>query len=693
MKNYFYGALLLLALLSCSKSNLGMPDSSRGEASKPSKPNSSIKEQLFEVINLDYPGLEKAKGLYEAHKYYDAAEAILDYYRLRSSVVNPNISLINVTASPDDQLKANYALDNHRFYVKNYYEDAAAKKPYSLSAGDTINWNFEPAGADDEYQKQLHRHQWFVPQAKVYRSTCDEKHIKSWIETYQDWWVNNPMPKEGTNNTSWWQLQVAERVAGQVQLFDYYKNSASFTPEWLSYFLCYFAQQADFLVKYPYSGGNIFVSQSNALAFAGVLFPEFKNAKQWRDTGYKALAKEANSQFLADGMHFELDLSYHIGTIANFYETMKLAEANPSLTADLPTDFSESLERAAETVMYFTYPNYFDRGDKGYLVPGFNDTRPSSWTHSVLGRNFNRYHEMFPSNEQLHYMASQGKQGTCPPDAVKALKTSGYYMMRNGWSRASTLMILSNNYTERPIKIWSHNQPDNGTFELYHKGRNFFPDTGVYTYFNEGGDNSDRTWFRHTKVHNTMTLNHADITAASGKTLLVLAENNTEIVATENQGYPQLKHRRYVFFVEKTFFVLIDEGIGEGEGTISLNYNLCEGSHQEVQIDPSAHGAHTAFADKNNLIIRTFGNYSLETKAFDGEVSYTHGVKSPRQSYVVNMEKKAHQTARYITVIYPAEVAETVQIDAQFKNKEFQQNGVAAEVYINGIKYELNCNL
>ena len=43
-------------------------------------------------------------------------------------------------------------------------------KPYSLKT----RWNvligqFSPEGASDEYQKQLHRHQWFIPQAKAYR--------------------------------------------------------------------------------------------------------------------------------------------------------------------------------------------------------------------------------------------------------------------------------------------------------------------------------------------------------------------------------------------------------------------------------------------------------------------------------------------------------------------------------------------
>jgi len=658
-----------------------------------SKPKGTINTKLFEVINLDYPGLENAKQLYASGLHYEASKAILDYYKMRTGITNPSISLLNISVSEDDKLKANYALDNNRFFVNNFYEDAATKKPYSLTNSGKIDWEFKPSGASDEYQKQLHRHQWFVPQAKVYRTSNDERHIKSWITVYQDWLDNNPMPDSGTNNTTWWQLQVAERLLGQTQLFDYYKNSASFTPEWFSEFMSYFAQHADFLVKYPYSGGNILISQANSLAFAGVLFPEFKNADTWMNTGYQILAEEVGKQFLDDGMHFELDFSYHISAIADYYEVMKLAEANRSRTGNLPTDFSESLHKAAQVVMHFTYPNYFDTKLSDYCVPGFNDTRQSSWTRSVLKRNYGRYNEMFPNDQELLYMGTQGKQGKLAATTPKSFPSAGYHVLRNGWSKSSTMFILSNNYAEGAIRVWSHNQPDNGTFELYHNGRNFFPDSGVYSYYTEGGNNSDREWYRQTKVHNTMTLDNKNISSALGKTLKVGTEGANEVLVTENQGYSNLKHRRYVFFVDKAFFVLIDEGLGAASGSVDLNFHLCEGNDSEVVIDNTQNGAHTAFKDGNNMIIRTFGNNTITTSPFGGKVSYTPSVQADRKSFSVNMTKNASEPARYITVIYPATDAGSVQISASFKNSSYQETGVAAEVVVNGKAYDIKCNL
>lgn len=107
---------------------------------------------------------------------------------------------------------------------------------------------------------------------------------------------------------------------------------------------------------YPYkSGGNILITQANALATAGTLMPEFKNAENWKNKGNEILNTEIQ-QFLADGWHKEFSLHYHIGVIDNFYEAMKLANANGQ-----SVEFKDALRKAVEVVMHFTYPNFLPK--------------------------------------------------------------------------------------------------------------------------------------------------------------------------------------------------------------------------------------------------------------------------------------------------------------------------------------------
>lgn len=200
-------------------------------------------------------------------------------------------------------------LQNIVFTVRNFTDTDGL--PYKLNKQDgKLNWDNRPSGVSDEYPKQLHRHQWFIPQAKVYRTSNDEKYVQSWIEVYSDWILQNPKPEEEVKDIKpWWQLQTASRLADQVELFEYYKNSKNFTPDWLSIFLSSFADHCDYLTQYRYSeGGNVLATQGRALVFAGTLYPEFKNSQKWAETGFSYIG----NQFLDDGMHEELDLSYHI---------------------------------------------------------------------------------------------------------------------------------------------------------------------------------------------------------------------------------------------------------------------------------------------------------------------------------------------------------------------------------------------
>ena len=673
------------------------------ELTPENKENAELNAAVFEQLNLDYPGLEKVKQYYEAGENYLAASALLEYYRTRTNVTNPNLSLIDVTYSDADLSKANYALE-YRFYVNGQLEDATTEMPYSVGKAGAINWANNPKGTSAEYQKQLHRHQWFIPQAKVYRATHDEKYINSWIEVYSDWIAQNPKPEAGpTDEGPWWQLQVATRVLDQVQLMDYYKISSNFTPEWFTTFLTAFIEHVDFLAAYPYeAGGNILVTQANALATAGILMPELKNAENWKNKGYGILNTQVQ-QFLADGWHKEFSLHYHIAAIADFYEAMKLANAN-----NQSIDFKEALRKAAEVVMYFTYPNYFLSGTSkdelenlDQIVPMFND----SWNRSrntLKNNNFKTYVEMFPDSEELKYMYTAGNGGTAqgktPGNEMKIFDDAGFYIMRNGWDPGSTVMIFSNNKfndVSTSLSSYSHNQPDNGTFELYINKRNFFPDSGVCAYSSDDSAIQEyRNWFRGPDKHNTLSLNNTKSKNAAGVLLKSETRNNIETLVFENQDYENMKHRRAVFYVNKSFFVLIDEGIGNATGSANLSFNLCK-NENEVEYDADEMGAHTTFKDGNNIVVRTFPKTDFTFEPFTGRVAFSvkNDVFYTRKSYRIKKNKAADETARFITVILPCGDTSSQNINAEFTDEGYSENGASVKVEFNNTNYDLSYTL
>lgn len=665
------------------------------------KPNEVINESVFQRMNLDYPGLEKVKAYYENNEYYYAAYELLRYYQKRTDINYVNISLINPTISAFDQNIADQALEN-RFYVRNFKEsdDNGKEVYYSFYKNGKIDWEYVPKEiTDQEFRYQKHRHQWMLPQAKAYRVNRDEKYILSWMAVYADWLKTYPVPANpiGSNDIPWQGLQTAERVLSQIDILPLFIQSVNFTPEWLSTFLTAFSDEVENIRNNFYTdGSNIYLTQVQAITTAGIMMPEFKNSGDWLAEGAQKIGQQITEQFLEDGIQNELDPSYHIGVIADFYNVYQVAQANNALNL-FPPSYIEQLRKASRFVMDIVYPDY--------SIDNFNDTRSSSYTKSVLLRNLKQYSEMFPDDQELRWMATEGKQGTTPASLVQSYPASGYYMLRSAWGKNSTMMIVKNNYN--PDNKW-HCQPDNGTFGLYRNGRNFCPDAGVYSYGGTTESNADRRAFRATKMHNTMTKNNADISDGymKGQFLKMESKDGIDVLVTENKSYSDLTHRRAVFFVNKTFFVLVDEGYGEGSTPlVNLNFNLCPTKDDVVIDDQSAsyrYGAYTAFADNNNMLFRTFvettdGYSVLNNTAY---ISNKLQEKSAqRRFYQVTTRKPANGAARFITVIYPfgapAE-GENINIEARFKDNDnqtpgtFHADGATVEVSINGTVYNLS---
>lgn len=288
--------------------------------------------RLFEVINLDYPGLEKVKAYYDKKDYNSATSELLEYYRNRETVVNPNINMNQTSIGDFNKNIADQALE-YRFYIKDKYEskDASGKETYVLfKQDDKIDWKYIPEKykGDAEFVYQLHRHQWMIHQANAYVVTHDEKYVKSWIEVYGDWLKTFPCPEgkvDNSKNSEWYGLQPAHRIQAQLDMMSYFLQSENFTPEWLSTFLVALSDGVECIRKNYYKETNILITQVESVVSAGILMPEFKKAGEWLNEGTAKITEQVESQFLDDGVHVELTPGYHIEAV---YACNKLLEFN-----------------------------------------------------------------------------------------------------------------------------------------------------------------------------------------------------------------------------------------------------------------------------------------------------------------------------------------------------------------------------
>lgn len=707
MKKYLLITLTLIAAIGCSKEVLS--EQPVGDINlRPSQGTGTADEidtKTFELLNLDLAGLEDVKAFYEAGDNYNAGKALLSYWRERA-VYNPEVDVLSPSATASEQNIASQATaeGGWRFKVAVYTDGTTADgaDQYISFKGEDggINWATVPAGLENEkeFLSQKHRLQWMLPQAKTYAVTRDEKYILAWIEAWKSYNTAYPVPEGHTDAVEWSGLQPCCRMNDLVNVLPYYTNSVNFTPEVLTYVLHTVYDHIESIRKNPFSIGtsNITLTQEQAVVTAGLLFPEFKAAGEWFKEGSEAIASQLTAQFNEDGVHNEFDISYHIGAVADFISIYKTAQVN-GRESELPENYTECLKKAAGFIKNVIYPNY--------STDNFNDTRSARVTKSVLLKNFRKYSEMFPDDAEMKWMATEGVYGTKPSATLVTYPVSGYYMMRNGWTSNSTMLVHKNCYDTD--KKW-HNQSDNGTVSLYVNGRRFLPDAGCYTY----NDGSDRRTYASTEMHNVVTKARKSYEKREGK--MLLAENTTgyEVLVTENPAYSDLTIRRAIFFVDNSYYVIVDEAYGDCADTqLNLNFKLWGGknasdSGKDCTVIDELSGnsvcAHSTFDDNNNLMIKSFSettdNIGLEsgTGYFSNEID----TKVQRWWLRLNVNKQAGKAVRFISVLYPYKGAfESQKISARFTDNSaetagtFHQEGVSLKVTVNGKEQTLSYKL
>ncbi|MFV0585773.1 heparin-sulfate lyase HepC [Bacteroides reticulotermitis] len=642
-----------------------------------------LAKEAFELLNLDAPGLAEVKKAYVQNDMEAASEALLDYYRKRTTVKHPDLDLKNVTVSGGDQQKADEAL-SHILYAHEGYQP-------SFYYGKDIDWKYWPI-KDNELRWQLHRQKWFIPMGKMYYTTRDEKYAKEWAFQYVDWIKKNPLVavtkeefelastgevRADTENArfAWRPLEVGTRLEDQTQQFMLFKDASAFTPEFLTVFLVNYHQHANHILHNYSKAGNHLLFEAQQILYAGTFFPEYKDAATWRKSGIEILVREAKKQVYDDGGQFELDPLYHMAAIEIFCRALLMADVNGSRN-EFPQEFLDTIEKMVVFYYNICFPDYTN--------PSFSDAKRRGKAPKLV--NYRIWTKLFPQNEQIRYFATEGKEGKVPENLSKGFATSGFFTFRNGWKDDATVMVLK----AGPEGGW-HNQPDNGTFELWVNGTNLFPDSGFYIYAGDANVMKLRNWFRQTMVHKTLTLDNKNLETHSSVTRLWKPEGKTPTLVTENQSYANLKHRRSVFFVDQKYFVIVDEAVGTAKGKIGLHYQMNAG---KVNIDPQEFILTSDYGGKSNAKLQCFAPQTTTLEEEEGWQSTLYLVREKRTAVSFNVAKKDDVPVRYITVIYPTEdCSKAPTMSARFIKPQYDEKSLKIEVVLDGQKKVLDYKL
>lgn len=618
--------------------------------------------RLLSRLDLNTPGLEKVKA--SVNDPVLAASELLAYYRDRDLVKHPTdrqvkADMLGKYADEKDMKVADDAL-KHIFVGQPAYP--------SHFCGEDIDWATNPV-ADNEWVWQLNRMSFWDAMGRTYWHTGDEKYAREWCAQLVDWTEKNP--RDSQHDYAWRSIEAGIRGYRWTGLFQHFIDAPSFTPQVLVAFLNSSYDHAAYLMTKYSKGSNWGLMEAEGLAFIAITFPEFQNAKEWRDEAIMRLNKEIHNQVYADGHQRELAMGYHIGSIAWFTRTFDLARMNGMKEA-FSASYLQTVEKMCEVPMKLGFPDG--------TTPQFGD----SWSGKP-GQNWERlrYWAQLFDREDFLYVATEGKEGARPEETAFALEESGLYSMRSGWGKDDVCLVL-----KCGPDGGGHSQPDNGTFELYAGGRHLMPDAGSYIY---SGDPENRAWFRQTKVHQTLTLNGSN-SAYAPKLLLWEPEKDLDVLVVENASYPDLTHRRTVFFVEKEFFVIVDEAFGDGIGDVDLHFQLAPG---EAIFDREKFSVRTDFADGWNVLVQAVNQKDMKLEEEEGQVSFVYTKKEPRPAFRYRVRKETKEGGiRFITVVAPyhksqpkvsARIIGQPKVGASRIDLEIVTNGISKR-----IKYDLS---
>jgi heparan-sulfate lyase len=595
-------------------------------------------EEALSKLNLNLNGLESVKSAFEKGDKITALSELLKYYRNKYPL--PEIS-------KEEQKKDFKVADE---ICKHIFQWG----PYeSADYGKDINWEWDPRG-DIEWVAGIYRFYWAIPLAEAYKATRDEKYAQTFVELSTDWITKHPLEKREKTHPvystwrgfAWLDIQTGIRATNLCRTFKYLVNANSFTPEFLGIFLATMYDHQVKTEKIPMNQiHNKAIFEQRGFVNVAFTFPEFKESKRWMELALKMTEENLLAQTTTDGVQREWSGGYHNGVLRDAVEIMQRMN---SIEVSVSKKYRERVKKMYDYVFAISTPDlgFPMFGDASRPLPKSNDR--STFPH---------YDVLIEASEILKdpkYSAlAKLDLAHLPKQKSYAFPEAGMYVMRNKWEPDQIYFALHCS----PPAISSHDQPDNGTFELYAYGKWLMTDTGFYTY---GHDPKGRAWHRQTSVHQTLTLDGKD-SKVDAKHLIWHSSDDCDAVAVENKSYDNLLHRRTVWFVDKTFFVLLDEVIGNAEGDLDLHFQLALG---DATINSELKRVTTNF-DDTNLFIWTDPNAPVSIEKEEGWFAWQYGFRKPRIAFRFRNNEKS--PTKFLTLLVPYKGKEIPDVSAEFK--------------------------
>ncbi|MDB4483519.1 heparinase II/III family protein [bacterium] len=336
---------------------------------------------------------------------------------------------------------------------------------------------------------------------RQYNYSQDDKWAEYVWQLIDSWIEQNPV-----NQTIAWSCgqEVSLRLMAILWGLFHTLGSAAITPERLSAVHLLIWQSGKRIyatTEYAISQkNNHSLSEATILWTIGLLFPEFKEAKNWRLKGKAILSREVDRQVYADGSYVQHSFNYHRVMLDDLMWAIRIGELNNSRLPDLIYQkFTVATQWLRQLVDEQTggVPNY-GANDGANILPlsctDYCDFRPTiRAAEAIAGISSPPTLEGKLNEKSLWLNNSQPVERELKKPTTWSAPIGGYYAFR---TRNSQLMVRCANLRDRP----SH--ADMLHIDLWHQGKNILRDSGSYFY--QHNDPQLKSYFPSVAAHNTV---------------------------------------------------------------------------------------------------------------------------------------------------------------------------------------------
>ena len=567
-------------------------------------------EKLIELLDRDNPEIASMGEI--------TGEKLLSYYRERK---NPRylFSIEDAEKLKDDEIVADA-------------EKVMAHDIFGYKFNGPIDWMFNPTtetSRDNEWSWSLFRTIYWQPLARAYALTKDEKYTKEFLsemESFRSAWPADEfikdftfVPKQPFPGTAWRTIETGIRVyTTWLPVFEIFRHSTLWTEENLASFLLGIREHALFLMGH-YSNhdrsSNWLSMETSALLQIAIMFPEFKESKEWFNTAYGRVMHEVRFCFSDNGIHMEKTPIYHMVASIAFAEALEMCRLNGIYVPDYGW---EVIRRSALYICSLIKPDFStpmigdaDRNDLktrkadtsvyegmnlSFFPEDLNELRAyMKWMYSKFG------------DKEFLYFASVGKEGEAPSRTDYKYSEEGIYVMRSAWKEDGDYLCTHSTQLELGERS-THSHNDSMHAEVTLKGEDILVDSGRYIYRSSIWKDW-RAYFCSALAHNTLYVDDHEMGEIKGvdrrRNVRALChyfgeDKGLKIIDLSHNGYAYLPdpvfHRRKLILLPFSVVVLIDyvEGPGKEDHDFRLMYNF-------NTKDVSLSGSHIDYTSRNGV--------------------------------------------------------------------------------------------